>query len=147
MIRAAILALGLLLGCAAVASARQDDSPIGVWRTFSDVTGKESGRVQIWQQGALLYGRVVGIVDPAKRAAVCRKCTDDRRGQPVMGMQILRGMKADGARWDGGEILDPETGQTYRCTMRLADGGRTLVVRGFVGISLFGRSQTWTRAE
>ncbi len=95
----------------------------------------------------MLYGRVAAILDPAKRDAVCRKCTDDRRDKPVMGMQIMRGMKPDGARWDGGEILDPENGETYRCTMRLEDGGRKLVVRGFVGISLFGRSQTWIRAE
>lgn len=141
----ALLLARLLLGGAAVAHA-QDASPVGLWRTFSDTTGQESGRVRIWQQGGLLYGRVVGIVDPAKRDAVCQKCTDDRRGQKVMGMQIIRGMKPDDGAWDGGQILDPENGSTYRCVMRLADGGRKLVVRGFVGISLFGRSQTWVRA-
>ena len=140
------LALVLLL-VGSIAAWAQPASPVGIWRTFSDRTGQESGKVRIWDQNGLLYGRIIGILDPAKRDAVCQKCTDDRRGQKVMGMQIIRGMKPDGAQWDGGEILDPENGSTYRCIMRLEDGGRKLIVRGFIGISLFGRSQTWLRAE
>ncbi len=146
MLRRLACAALLLLAGSFAAVAQPSASPVGTWRTFSDRTGQESGQVQIWDQGGQLYGRIVGIRDAAKRDAVCDKCTDDRRGQKVMGMQIIRGMKPDGAQWDGGEILDPENGSTYRCTMRLADGGRKLIVRGFIGISLFGRSQTWLRA-
>lgn len=145
--RGRLAAAALLLLAGSFAATAQPASPVGTWRTFSDRTGQESGQVQIWDQAGLLYGRIVGIRDPAKRDVVCDKCTDDRRGQKVMGMQIIRGMKPDGTQWDGGEILDPETGSTYRCLMRLADGGRKLIVRGFIGISLFGRSQTWLRAE
>ncbi len=72
-------------------------------------------------------------------------CTDDRKDKPVQGLQIIRGMQPDGDAWTGGTILDPETGTIYRCSMHLADGGRTLVVRGYIGISLLGRSQTWIR--
>jgi uncharacterized protein (DUF2147 family) len=139
---AALLATLLICGMAQA----QGLSPVGTWRTISDTTGHESGRVEIWAQDGKLYGRVSFILDPTKRHAVCVKCTDDRRDQPVMGMQIIRGMQPDGAHWDGGEILDPENGQTYRCSMRLSDDGRKLVVRGYVGLSLFGRSQTWIRA-
>ena len=146
MIRTLIAAAIILLAGGVGGAMAQPASPVGLWRTFSDTTGHESGEVRIWDQGGLLYGRVTNILDPAKRAALCEKCTDDRRGKPVLGMQILRGMRPDGARWDGGEILDPETGSTYRCTLRMDDGGRKLLVRGFVGISLFGRSQTWVRA-
>ena len=121
-------------------------SPVGTWLTFDD-DGHESGKVEIVEQGGLLYGRIVGIDDSAKRAGRCDKCGDDRHGQPAMGLQILRGMRADGERWDGGEILDPETGSTYRCTMRVSEDGARLVVRGFIGVSLFGRSQTWRRLE
>jgi uncharacterized protein (DUF2147 family) len=60
-------------------------------------------------------------------------------------MEILRGMRANGSAWSGGEILDPETGKTYRAKMKLSDGGDKLIVRGYIGISLFGRSQTWIR--
>jgi uncharacterized protein (DUF2147 family) len=62
-------------------------------------------------------------------------------------MEILRHMRPDGDEWSGGEILDPETGKTYRAKMRLEDGGRKLIVRGYIGFSLFGRSQTWLRTD
>jgi uncharacterized protein (DUF2147 family) len=144
----ALAALLLCRACVAWAGPALADasSPVGLWRTFSDKDGRESGKVQIFlAPDGGIDGRIVGIVDPAKRAAVCIKCDGDRRDQPVMGMEILRGMQRDGDRWDGGQILDPENGETYRCTMRLEKGGAILVVRGFLGISLFGRSQRWQR--
>jgi uncharacterized protein (DUF2147 family) len=64
----------------------------------------------------------------------------------VIGLDIIRGLHQDGEQWSGGEILDPENGATYRCSIRVEDGGRKLVVRGYVGFSLLGRSQTWLRA-
>jgi uncharacterized protein (DUF2147 family) len=60
-------------------------------------------------------------------------------------MTILRHMHQDGDEWSGGEILDPENGKTYRAKMKLTDGGQKLVLRGYIGISIFGRSQTWLR--
>jgi uncharacterized protein (DUF2147 family) len=60
-------------------------------------------------------------------------------------MEILRHMRPDGDEWSGGEILDPESGKTYRARMKLIDGGRRLVIRGYIGLPLFGRSQTWVR--
>jgi uncharacterized protein (DUF2147 family) len=122
------------------------ETPVGTWRTFDD-GGRETGRVEIWEQAGVLYGRVVAIDDPAKAKAVCLKCEGERKDKPVLGMQILGGLKKDGDRWTGGLILDPENGSTYDCTMRVDDDGRKLVVRGFLGISLLGRSQTWVRAE
>ncbi len=85
------------------------------------------------------------ITDATKANAICTLCTDDRKNQPVMGMQVIRGMKPDGNGWDGGTIIDPKTGKIYKLKMHLEDGGQKLVVRGFIGISLFGRSQTWVR--
>ena len=121
-------------------------SPIGLWRTFDDKTGRERGLVRIWEEDGVLYGRIENTIDPAEAKHVCDKCRDDRKGQPIIGLNIIRGMKRDGERWSGGEILDPENGETYRCAMRLEDGGRKLVVRGYIGISLLGRSQVWLRA-
>lgn len=146
MIGAAAAALLLLLTGHGVA-APEPPSPVGTWRTFSDKTGRERGLVRIWAQNGVLFGSIEGTIDPAEAKRTCDKCRDDRHGKPVLGLNIIRGMRQDGDRWTGGEILDPETGETYRCSMRLEDGGRKLTVRGFVGVSLFGRSQTWLRAQ
>lgn len=122
-------------------------SPAGRWRTFDDKTGKERGLMVIEEHGGELTGRIGGILDPVEAARMCEKCTDARRGQPVLGMTVMTGMRQDGNKWDGGEILDPETGSTYHCTIRVEDGGAKLNVRGYIGLPLFGRSQTWVRAH
>jgi uncharacterized protein (DUF2147 family) len=139
--------------CAALAGsapplARADamQTPAGLWRTFDDRTGKERGTVRIWDEQGALYGVIVSSLDPADATKVCVPCKDDRKDRPVIGLNIIRGLRRDGDQWSGGEILDPETGSVYRCSMRLKDDGRTLVVRGYIGISLIGRSQTWRRA-
>ena len=140
-IRALSLAMLLLPGLAQAAG----PSAVGTWRTFDDADGKESGSVTIFDKGGVLYGNVTSIADPARANATCTLCTDDRKDKPIVGMQILRGLKQDGNEWDGGEILDPKNGKLYRCLMRLQDGGQKLEVRGYIGISLIGRSQTWVR--
>jgi uncharacterized protein (DUF2147 family) len=121
-------------------------SPLGLWRTFDDRTGRERGVVRIWERNGALFGSVVSTVDPEEGKRTCEKCTDDRKDQPIIGLNIIRGMRPDGKQWSGGEVLDPETGSIYRCSMRVEDGGRKLVLRGYLGISLLGRSQTWLRA-
>jgi uncharacterized protein (DUF2147 family) len=122
-------------------------SPAGNWRTFDDKTGRERGLVHIDEANGVVTGRVVSTVDPAEAAHVCDKCDDDRRGKPLIGLEIIRGMQPDGEGWSGGRVLDPETGGIYRGKMHLEDGGSRLVLRGYLGISLFGRSQTWIRAS
>jgi uncharacterized protein (DUF2147 family) len=144
--RPAALAAVLLLACSAGAvRAASGPSPVGTWRTFDDLDGKESGVVEIVDVGGQLYGNITRINDPAKANALCAACTDDRKDKPVLGMQVIRGLKPDGDHWDGGEILDPKTGKVYKAKMHLEAGGQKLVVRGFIGIALFGRSQTWVR--
>ena len=120
-------------------------SPVGKWRTFDDRTGQERGLVAIEDTAGFLSGRIAGILDPKEASRVCELCKDARKNQPILGLTILTGMRRDGDRWDGGEILDPQTGAVYQCAMRLEDGGAKLVVRGYVGLSLFGRSQIWLR--
>ena len=145
--------LAAALCCAFAPALRADNglravtTPQGLWRTFDDRTGLERGRVQIQDHGGVLTGRVVGTVDPAEGARPCVLCGGARKDKPIIGLTIITGMRQDGARWDGGEILDPQTGSVYDCTMRLADGGEKLIVRGFLGIALLGRSQTWVRAR
>ena len=127
----------------------QRATPVGLWNTVSDTDGRPTAIVEIQQRPD---GELVGIVRGLLVAAthedsVCAKCSDERRDQPVVGMEILRHLRPDGDEWSGGEILDPENGKTYRAKLKLADGGQTLVVRGYIGISLFGRSQTWIRRQ
>jgi uncharacterized protein (DUF2147 family) len=120
-------------------------SPVGVWRTIDDKTNKPRALVQIFARDGLLFGKVTSILDAQYADARCAGCSDDRKGQPVMGLEIIRDMKPDGERWDGGTILNPQTGDVYHCKMHLGPDGQTLVVRGFIGFSLIGRSQTWQR--
>lgn len=140
-------AFALVLLIQAGSGRADDSSPAGLWRTYDDKTGRERGLVRIWEQDGVLYGSVAGTVDPAEAKRTCDKCRDDRKDKPILGLNIIRGMKRDGDRWDGGQILDPENGDTYRCSMRLEEGGRKLIVRGYLGISLLGRSQVWVRAQ
>ena len=96
------------------------DSPAGLWSTISDRDGKPTGVVEIREMNGELVGVVREIlVDASPEDSVCEKCTDDRKGQPIIGMEILRHMHQNGDEWSGGEILDPENGKTYRATMKL----------------------------
>ena len=135
----------LLLALCASASAQGPTSPVGLWRTVDDRTGREAALVRLYEVNGALYGRIEKIFDPARAGLTCVKCDDDRKNKPLVGLDFMRGLRRDGNQWDGGTILDPETGSIYKASAHLGDGGRTLVVRGYLGISLLGRSQTWVR--
>lgn len=126
-----------------------DVSPIGRWQTLDVDTGTPSGQIEIVQSGDELIGRVVRIYpkpgDPPD--PVCKKCEGPEKDQRVMGMIVMKGFKRDGDEWDGGTILDPRTGNVYSSELRLDEGGRKLKVRGYIGISLLGRTQTWDRED
>jgi uncharacterized protein (DUF2147 family) len=136
-----LLATGVM-----VPGAMAQTTPAGLWRTFDDTTGRERGRVLIEEHDGVFSGKIVGTVDPADAARRCERCSGARYNAPVIGLPILTGMRSDGDHWDGGEILDPQSGNVYDCTMRFSDAGHTLIVRGYLGIALLGRSQTWLRA-
>lgn len=139
-----LFALALMLpGVPAVAA--DLSSPAGLWRTVDDKTGRERSDVRIYELDGKFYGRVERILDSKEAVQKCAKCTDDRRDQPVLGMVIMRGLARDGDQWSGGRIVDPETGDTYRCKMHLVDGGQKLELRGYLMMPMLGRSQTWKR--
>lgn len=134
----------LLVGV--VTSVGAQSTPAGLWNTISDVDGRPTAVVELREEKGEYVGVVRALLVPADHDdSICGKCTDERRNQPVVGMEILRHMRPDGAEWSGGEILDPENGKTYRARMKLVDGGKKLVIRGYIGVPLFGRSQTWVR--
>ena len=120
-------------------------SPIGHWKTIDDKTGKPRCIVEVFEQDGKLFGRIERNLGADGQTRTCTKCTDERKGQPIVGMVFMRNLKENGDEYIGGEILDPENGTSYRCKLRLEDGGHKLVVRGYVGVALFGRSQSWER--
>jgi uncharacterized protein (DUF2147 family) len=149
LVRSAVVAIlacvgPLLIGGGAGA---QDASPVGTWQTIDDETKQPKALVRISEEGGLLNGTIEKLFNPSRPNPACDQCTDERKGQPVEGMTILTGLKRAGDGWEEGAILDPNNGKVYRAKARLVDGGRQLEVRGFVGVSLFGRTQTWIREK
>ena len=131
------------------AVAWSQSSPAGLWRTIDDDGKTEKSHVRIAESGGTLSGRIEKIADPSKQSARCGDCEGARKDQPVLGMTIIEGVRrASGAdHWDSGTILDPNNGKVYKVRMTLKDGGRALEVRGYVGMPLLGRTQTWQRVE
>lgn len=122
-------------------------SPVGLWKTVDDRTHKPRGIVRIYEENGAFFGRIEMSFDPEERVARCEKCSDDRKGAPIVGLVIMRGITKRGTDYSGGEILDPETGWIYRCRFTLSGEGEKLFVRGYLGVSVLGRTQTWFRAE
>ena len=133
---------------ALVAPPSAADPITGLWKTFDDKTHQVRGVMRLYEQDGAVFGKIESSVDPKEAADVCDKCTGDRQNKPIIGLVILRQMKRTGENeYTGGDILDPDTGSVYKCKITVADGGKKLVVRGFVGFSLLGRSQNWIRKE
>ncbi|MDH1882030.1 DUF2147 domain-containing protein [Empedobacter sp. GD03797] len=121
-------------------------SPIGIWKTIDDETKQAKSYVEIFEKDGKLYGKVTKILTKGKEAAKCTDCSGALKNKPILGMQILSGLKKDGKEWNGGKIIDPNSGKEYKAKMSL-NGNDKLDVRGFIGISLVGRTQTWQRVK
>ncbi|KQP13719.1 DUF2147 domain-containing protein [Pseudorhodoferax sp. Leaf267] len=134
-----------VIGLASAASWAQM-TPVGRWHSIDDKTGETKAQMLIAESGGVLNGRIEKLLrkgaDPEAR---CTACTDERKDQPMVGLEIIRGAKkAEGAQvWEGGKILDPESGKSYTLRLTPIDGGAKLEVRGSFGP--FGRTQTWVR--
>ena len=131
-------------------AAHAQGSPVGLWRSIDDHTGKAMALIRISETGGTLQGRIEKLFGVAAEPPVlCDKCSGARKDQPVIGMTIIDGMRheAEGKvnTYTGGTILDPDNGVIYKSRMALSDDGRHLQVRGYVGMPLFGRTQTWVR--
>ncbi len=141
----AITALGLtLLSLTAFAQM----SPVGTWRSVDENTKEAKSEVMITDNGGVLSGKIVKLLSKtANQDAVCTECTDDRKGKAVLGMDIIRGAKktADKEVWEGGTIVDPENGKSYKLKLTPLDGGKQLEVRGY--IAFFSRAQVWQRVQ
>ena len=122
-------------------------SPLGLWKTFDDKTGSARAIVRVYEENGKLFGRIERSLTPGAEKRICEVCTDERKNQPIIGLLIIRDMKGSGGEYSGGDILDPESGSVYRCKFHVDDSGMHLIVRGFIGISLLGRTQTWLRQD
>ena len=113
---------------AAAGTALAQSAPVGLWKTIDDETKAEKSQLRITEVGGVLSGKVDKIADASKQDSSCDLCTDERRGQKLLGMTLIRGARLDGDK-------------------ALWEGGRKLEVRGFIGLALLGRTQTWMRVE
>jgi len=125
----------------------QPASPVGLWTTYNDRTGKPEGVVRITEVGSEFVGTVVEVRSATDTNPNCDACEGEFRGKPVVGLTILRGLHRAGGGFVDGSILDPDDGRVYRCNATLLDGGRRLEVHGYVGLPYFGRTQTWVRGN
>lgn len=140
------LAASVLVAASAMA---QDATPIGVWKTIDDETGKPKSLVRITESNGELRGKIEKLFreageDPNPK---CEKCEGNLKDQPVIGMTIITGMKKDGSEYNGGHILDPNNGKVYKSKLTVVEGGKKLDVRGYIGLPMLGRTQTWVRQE
>jgi uncharacterized protein (DUF2147 family) len=139
-----LLAISFCVASSAIASS---PTPAGTWRVIGDTSGEAEALVAISERDGQYEGKIVMLFARPDVApeAICELCTGAQRNQPVRGLTILTGMRKDGDEYGGGNILDPDTGKIYRCKMTLSADNRRLLVRGFIGLSVFGRTQTWLR--
>lgn len=121
-------------------------SPEGLWTTIDDKTGKPRAQVQVNLVGGQLSGKIIKIYPEAGDTGICSKCPGAFKNQAIEGIIFLWGLKKNGENtWEGGHILDPKSGKVYRAKLKLS--GNRLQVRGYLGVSLLGRTQTWQRKE
>lgn len=120
-------------------------SPVGIWKNLDDEDGKEKSHIEIYEQNGKLRGKVIKLL-PAATITKCDACTGANKGKSLVGMDILWDLVKTGKVWDKGEILDPKKGKIYSCKIEL-EGKDKLKVRGYVGVSMFGRTQTWYKVK
>jgi uncharacterized protein (DUF2147 family) len=133
---------------AALASggALAQSTPVGLWQMLDDDSQQPLSLVRISETGGIQSGKLEKLLDPARQNDKCKLCADERKNQPMLGMTIMRNVKANGdGAWEGGDILDPNNGKVYRVRLKPIEGGKALEVRGYIGP--FFRNQRWTRVE
>ena len=116
---------------------------VGRWQVIDD-EGKPGGHVETYLREGHLFGKVTKSRPERPPNEPCDKCPGELKDKPVLGMVVIRDFHPEGDRWVGGTVLDPKNGKVYKGKI-WSVGQDRLRMRGFVGISLFGRSQTWTR--
>jgi len=127
-------------------SAYAQKTVLGKWKSIDDETGKALGIVEIYEEDGKIYGKIIDILIPKDRNKTCEKCPGEDKGKPILGLTVIKELKEDGNEYNGGHILDPKHGKLYKCYINLENEDK-LKIRGYIGISLFGRTQYWHRVK
>jgi uncharacterized protein (DUF2147 family) len=153
LVCALVGALGILLTLQAIfgaltptQAARKAPTAAGVWKLVDD-DGKVEAFVTITKEQGVYVGRLsrLFLAPDDNPNPLCKKCPGAKANQPLLGLVFIENMKRSGLTYDGGTILDPDTGKVYKANMKLSPDGSKLILRGYIGLPIFGESQTWTR--
>ena len=124
----------------------QSQTILGKWKTIDDKTGETKSVVEVYEINGKVFGKIIEIIDVTRRNKKCEKCEGIDKNKPVLGLVIIKGLTKDDSEYNGGKILDPESGNIYKCILKLSSKDK-LEVRGYMGFALIGRSQTWIRVK
>ena len=119
-------------------------SILGKWKSIDEETNKDESIIEIYQENGKLYGKIIQLLDPQKKDAICENCKGSNKNKSIKGLVIINGLKKDGNEWSGGKVLDPKNGKEYKCYITLKDNN-TMKLRGYIGFSVFGRTAYWYR--
>ncbi|MDZ7938357.1 MAG: DUF2147 domain-containing protein [Rhodoferax sp.] len=134
----------------AASAAMAQMTPVGLWKTIDDNDGTAKSEIRIVENGGVVSGKLERDLNPkAKPDDKCVECKDDRKDQPIVGLELIRGLtKVEGKDvWQGGTIVEPSSGKIYKMIMTPIEGGKKIEMRGYVGAPLFGRTQVWIRIQ
>ena len=150
MLKKRFILLSSIIGLSSgVTFAQSTDPAIGIWKTIDDKTNQPASLIKIEEVNGQLEGTIIKTYPLEGRPVLisCNLCKDERKDKPLIGMKIMTDLKKDGAgTWSGGKILDPKEGEVYKVKLATEDG-KKMDVRGYIGISLLGRTQVWYKAE
>jgi len=138
----ALVAVALPAAARAQQLSQKLQNAVGHWQAYSD--GKPGGQVETYLENGKLFGRVTQVRPGRTPNDVCEKCSGANKNQRILGMILMRNFHTDGDDWVGGTVVDPENGKEYQGKI-WAVGDNELHMRGFIGISLLGRTETWVR--
>ena len=122
----------------------QPTSVEGLWISQDDETGKEKSEVLLYVEDGKLYGKIIRLLLPEDQGKRCEKCKGENKNKPIAGLVIVKDLSLEKDTWEDGTIMDPKSGKVYDCYLSL-ESPNVLKVRGFLGFSLLGRTQTWKR--